>query len=373
MYAIITKFVLAMKSNKEIYLLRLAITTQCILNCQYCFVKKDNRVISYRTAKKALDFFLNSLGRQKVLIIYGGEPLLHFDLLKKIIILAQKKARILGKSLIISVGTNGILLDQEQLNFFRRTNIKLAVSLDGQREFHNRARVFKNKKGSFDSIFKKIPLVTKNIKRENLCVLFGVLPSSVHKMYDNLLFLLSLGFDSINIEPIQSSLFKWSEKQKKYFKNGLQKFIGYIYKNIRQGNFLFLNTANRELKNHIISNWHKNTCPFYQNLEVYPDGEMAFSPFLINMANKEQYIIGTINKGLLKKYKSCHYDLKSKKCKNCWQNYYIERGFGGQGAEEVLKLRDIYSIYLAKKISELSKQEPIFKKYIKEAKKRIFE
>lgn len=374
MYAVINKSVLTMKSNKEIYLLRLAITTCCILRCRYCFVYKNNRVMPYAIAVKAINLFLDSPGKEKILIIYGGEPLLHFDLLKKIINLAQKKAKILGKFLIISVGTNGILLDKGKLDFFRRTNTKLAISLDGQKEFHNKGRVFKNKKGSFDSIFKKIPLVTENIKKENLCVLFGVLPSSAYKMYDNLIYLTNLGFNSINIEPIQSSLFKWSAKQKNSFENGLRKFIGYIYKNIKQGNFLFLNTINRELKNHRISDRHKSICPFYQNLEVYPDGETAFSPFLINSENKNQYIIGDIKDGLRKKYIYCNFNPNNENCKNCWQDYYLggdNRDYGD--SNEVLKLRDIYSIYLAKKILTLSKQQLIFKRYIQKAKKRIFE
>lgn len=360
------------KFNKEIYILRLAITTNCILNCRYCFVKKDGRVISYAMTKQAINFFLSSPGKQKLLIIYGGEPLLHFDLLQKIIIFTQKKAKILGKSLIISVGTNGILLNQNQLDFFRKTNNKLAISIDGQRKFHNKARIFKNKKGSFDSIFKKIPLITENIKKENLCILFGVLPSSARKMYDNLLFLVNLGFDSVNIEPIQSSQFKWSRKQKKAFLTNLIKIIKYIYKNIHRGNFVFLNSVNREIRDKRLST-RKNTCPFFENLEVYPQGEMAFSPFLINSKDKDQYILGNVNMALLARYRFCDYNSGSENCKNCWQNYQGKGNFDFGESNDVLKLRNIYSVYLARKILSLSKKENVFKKYIKEAKKRIFE
>lgn len=171
----------------------MAVTTACILRCKYCFVRKTNKVISYPIAIKAINLLLESRGREKLLMIYGGEPLLYFNLLKRIINFAQKKAKLLKKSLIISVGTNCILLDQEKLDFFKKTNTKLAISLDGQRKFHNKARVFNNQIGSFDHIFNKLPLIFKNIRKENLCVLFGVIPSSAYAMYDNLIYLNKLG------------------------------------------------------------------------------------------------------------------------------------------------------------------------------------
>lgn len=359
--------------NKEIYLLRLAITTECILRCRYCFVKKDNRVIPYQTSIKAVNLLLNSAGRDKILMIYGGEPLLFFNLLKKIIIYSQRRAKILKKSLIISLGTNGILLNQKQLDFFKETNTKLALSLDGQKKFHNQARIYKNQNGSFDDIFNQLPLIFKNIKKENLCVLFGVLPSAAYKMYDNLIYLINLGFNSINIEPIQSPQFKWSQKQKKTFLTNLIKFIKYIYKNIYSGNFIFLNSVNRELKNKRLST-RKNICPFFENLEVYPRGEMAFSPFLINSKNREQYIIGNIDKNFPEKYWFCNYNSRRERCKNCWQNYLGPNGdFDNNEVFDVLKLRDVYSVDFAKRISVFAKKEKVFKEYIREAKKRIFE
>lgn len=357
--------------NKEIYLLRLAVTTECILRCRYCFIKKTNKVISYEIAEKSINLLLNSLGNQKLLIIYGGEPLLYFDLVKKIIVFAQKKAIKLKKSLIISLGTNGILLNQNQLKFFKETDTKLAISLDGQKKIHDKARVFPNSDGSFDDVFNKLPLILSNIEKKNLCILFGVLPSSAYKMYDNLIYLTELGFDSINIEPIQSRRFKWNQNEEKVFLINLNKICQYLYKNIFNNNFIFLNTINRELKNKRLS-FRKNICPFFENLEVYPDGEMAFSPFLINSKYKSRYIIGDINKGLLDKYVYCNYSCDNDYCKNCWRDYLRENSDLGR-SNNALRMRDFFSIYLSKKILNNSKKKSVFKKYIYEAKKRTFE
>ncbi len=361
-----------MRFNKEIHLLRLTITTECILRCRYCFVRKDNKVISHTTAINTLNLFLNSPGNQKMLIIYGGEPLIYFDLLKKIIIFSKKKAKILKKSLIVSLGTNGILLNQNQLDFFKKHNVKLAISIDGREKFHNKFRIFKNQKGSFDKIFNKIPLILKNIKKENLCILFGVAPSSAYKMYENLIYLNKLGFDSFNIEPIQGLQFKWKQRQKKDFLANLDKIIKYICKNILNNNFIFLNSINRELKNKRLTNI-KNICPFFENLEVYPYGEMAFSPFLINSKNKKQYIIGNIKDALPEKYIFCNFNLNDKKCRNCWSDYYQNIDEKEEVGAQLVSWRDQLCQRTTEYILQQSLVKPIFKKYIKKAKKRIFE
>jgi uncharacterized protein len=326
----------------------------------------------YSVAIKAIDLFLNSPGYQKILIIYGGEPLLYFDLLKKIIIYAQKETSRLKKHLIISLGTNGILLEQDQLDFFRFTNTKLSLSLDGKESFHNKMRVFRDKGGSFLRIYRKIPIILKKIKRENICILFGILPSSVRSIYENFVYLTSLGFDSINIEPIHSDELKWHWRQNEIFLINMINIIQYIYKNISKNNFIFLNTVNRELKNKRLTS-RRNMCLFFENLEVYPEGEMAFSPFLINSKNRNRYIIGNITEGLPKKYKFCKFNLNDEICKNCWNNYRGKEKYDFGKSKDVYKIRNMYSIHLAKKVIDNSRKEPLFKRYIQEAKKRIFE
>lgn len=331
-------------------------------------MSKDNAVISYRTAVRVLDLLLNSPGRQKSVIIYGGEPLLYFNLLKKILIFLRNASRRTGKQIICSVGTNGLLLDRSRLEFFRRYGIKLAISIDGRKRFHDRSRVFPDGEGSFDAIIRKIPLILEHIRGENLCVLFGVLPSSAEGMYDNLLYLLKLGFENINIEPIHSRRFVWTARQKKVFLMNMERFCEFLYCNISKDNFIFLNTVNRQLKDQRLSG-KKNNCPFFENLEVNPHGEIAFSPFLINSRDKKRYIIGEANKGIRGEYASCCPGMGS--CLSCWERYA-----GGKSAslqQDVLKIRDIVSIYLARSIADRAGREPLFKRYLAQAKKRSFE
>ena len=86
--------------NKKINRLKIAITTKCNLSCNYCFVKKKNKTINYKIAKKSINILLLSKGKNKLLSIYGGEIFLEYKLLKRIIKYSQKKAKDINKKLI---------------------------------------------------------------------------------------------------------------------------------------------------------------------------------------------------------------------------------------------------------------------------------
>ncbi len=140
-------------TNKRINRIKLTITTQCNLNCDYCFVKKTNEYMELATAKNSVDLLLRSQGKDKLLSIYGGEPLLNFKLIEKISPYAISQAEKLKKNLIITVCTNATLLEEKYLDFFKKYNIKLIVSLAGEKSGQDKFRNFQK--------FKKIKALMK--------------------------------------------------------------------------------------------------------------------------------------------------------------------------------------------------------------------
>lgn len=370
--------------NKQIGTLRLALTTACLLRCRYCFVKKTNKMMEKEIAKKAIRLLLKSPGKNKKLLIYGGEPLLNFPLLKKIIPQAQKLAQTLRKNLIISLATNGLLVNQAILKFFKQSNLKICISIDGKPSSHNQNRIFENGRGSFELIKKNLPLVLSNLAEKNVSAIMIVLPKLVAKMYNNFLYLTKIGFKNIEIESViqpgppffYNPEIYWKPAQKTIFQKNLKKIVKYIVERIPANNFFFFNPLSDAInKLFQKENPENSCCPFSESLEVYPEGEMAFSPFLINLSpvKKKKYLIGNIKTGFKKDYQSCHFDIGKEKCQTCWRRYYQDENKYSREGIDLINYRNQLSKEVADYIYNQSLTKLIFRKYIKEAKKRIFE
>ncbi|MEK6727161.1 MAG: radical SAM protein [Candidatus Omnitrophota bacterium] len=349
--------------------MKLAITNECVLQCKYCFVKKKHSYMDFNTAKNAVDLLLTSSGSEKILRIYGGEPLLHFSLIDKIVPYAFKKAQIEQKDLIITPCTNAVLLTKERISFFKDYNLKLAISIDGNKDTHNKFRVYSNNMGSFDKVRENLPAVFKNIARKNIAAALDVTPSTAGKLYENFKYILKLGFDTINIEPIHGFQ-RWDNKAQKELGDSINKIIRYIFKEIKNNNFIFLTTINREMKNNNLSNFRKGRCLFFQSLEVCPDGEMVFSSFLFNSLDKNRYIMGDVNAGIQKQYKNCSFLQKSAKCRNCVSTYFNQYSDSSR-SQLSMKIRDLFSISAAQEFMKLSESSPRFRSYVTEAKEHI--
>jgi len=306
--------------NKNINKIKLAITIDCNLQCNYCFVKKAKRKMNLNTAKRAVDLLIQSEGRDKLLSIYGGEPLLNFEIIERISPYAFSQAKRLNKNLIISICSNSTLLTEKHLAFFKKYNIRLIISMVGDKISHDRFRKFDSNKGTYKVILKKFPLIFKYIAPEYLGVSFCIFPSLVDKIGQNFRHLINLGFNYINFEIIRNYE-PWTSVKIKRFGLELTKIINYIFSFISQRNFIFLNSVNWEIKYQVLTQSLNCMCPFNYNLEIYPEGEMAFSAFLLNAPDRENYIIGNINEKTLLRFNDCNFDPQSDKCQRCEYDY----------------------------------------------------
>ncbi|AEY67498.1 Cys-rich peptide radical SAM maturase CcpM [Clostridium sp. BNL1100] len=153
--------------NRKLEMATLQITRNCNLRCSYCAYSgkyfnrtHENKTMTFETAKKAIDFLINhSTDTQHISLgFYGGEPLLEFDLIKKCIEYAEEMAE--GKNITFNMTTNGTLLTEEIVDYFVNHNLNLTISLDGNKEAHDKNRRFSaNGKGTFDVIMKNIEII----------------------------------------------------------------------------------------------------------------------------------------------------------------------------------------------------------------------
>ena len=134
----------------------------CNLNCSYCFASQgkyhgDRAVMSYEVGKQALDFLVAHSGTRRNLEVdfFGGEPLMNFDVVKRLVAYARSIEKEAGKNFRFTLTTNGMLIDDDVIDFANREMSNVVLSLDGRREVHDRYRVDYAGHGSWDRIVPK--------------------------------------------------------------------------------------------------------------------------------------------------------------------------------------------------------------------------
>ncbi len=147
-------------------MLTLELTHRCNLDCTYCCFGKhysryrhhDAKAMSREIAEQAIRYHLDMSNSGRTVTFYGGEPLLEFDLLQHCVAYAERYSRETGREMPrFSLTTNGTLLTDEILHFFVEHDFSVLISLDGDKESHDRFRVFKGSgRGTFDVVEKNM-------------------------------------------------------------------------------------------------------------------------------------------------------------------------------------------------------------------------
>jgi uncharacterized protein len=159
------KVEVTVNSDQDISLgyLWLGIAHCCNLNCSYCFANKENylkdgkNLMNYDTAKKAIDFLLEKRGNRTELaiIFFGGEPLLNFDIILKVMSYVREKEDQLGIKFSFGLTTNGTLLTQEKYELIKE-RVGIMISIDGTKELHDKYRRTKDNRPSWDQIMSNL-------------------------------------------------------------------------------------------------------------------------------------------------------------------------------------------------------------------------
>lgn len=145
-------------------------TTKCQFSCFYCFEKKDNKEnnMSASTAEQLLKWLSEYFDVNKDVtalrfILFGGEPLMRKDLIKKFLPAFESLARKLKKDFWTEIITNGEMLDHKTGRFLSEHNWKrVQITLDGPKRIHDLRRFGKNKKPSFTKIINNIKMLLDN-------------------------------------------------------------------------------------------------------------------------------------------------------------------------------------------------------------------
>ena len=188
----------------------LHIAHDCNLRCDYCFAAKGDfghgrKLMPLEIGLKAIDFLLENSGNRRNLEVdfFGGEPLMNFDVVKKIVEYARSKEEEYNKVFRFTVTTNGLLLDDDKIDYINREMSNVVLSLDGRKEINDKLRVTPNGSGSYDIIVPKYQRLVEKRGGEQYYVR-GTFTKNNLDFTEDVMHMYELGFDQISIEPVVS-------------------------------------------------------------------------------------------------------------------------------------------------------------------------
>jgi len=169
------------------------------MECRYCFIDREHLDMSDEVLYDAIDFLFTSPEQDKELQFCGGEPLLRFDLIRKAISYGEKKSKQIKKDIKFILTTNGILLDEEKVDFLKKHRVSILFSFDGLRitQMENRPLFNNIKNEIFDLIINNLKTLIK--KRVKFFVNMVFSPKNLKHLKDNFDYIISLGVRNIQL------------------------------------------------------------------------------------------------------------------------------------------------------------------------------
>lgn len=180
----------------------------CNLNCSYCFASQgkyngERAVMSFEVGKQALDFLVANSGNRKNLEVdfFGGEPLLNFQVVKDLVKYARSLEKAANKNFRFTLTTNGMLIDDDVIDFANKEMSNVVLSLDGRKSVHDRFRVDYSGKGSYDTIVPKFQKLVKERNGKNY-YMRGTFTHNNPDFLEDIKTMLDLGFNELSMEPV---------------------------------------------------------------------------------------------------------------------------------------------------------------------------
>ena len=186
----------------------LHISHACNLNCEYCFAAQgkyhgQSALMSFEVGKRALDFLIENSGSRKNLEVdfFGGEPLLNFEVVKQLVEYARSIEKEKGKNFRFTLTTNGMLIDDDVIEFCNRECHNVVLSLDGRKEIHDAKRPTPAGGGSYDIILPKFKKLVEARGGKGY-YMRGTFTHQNTDFTDDIFHMADLGFTELSMEPV---------------------------------------------------------------------------------------------------------------------------------------------------------------------------
>ena len=341
------------KTSGVIKALCLHIAHTCNLNCSYCFASQgkyhgERAVMSFEVGRRALDFLIeNSGGRRNLEVdFFGGEPLLNFDVVKQLVAYARSVEKKHNKNFRFTLTTNGVLIDDDVIEFANRECSNVVLSLDGRREIHDRFRVDYNGKGSFDKIVPKFKQLVEAREGKNY-YMRGTFTHANPDFLEDIKVMLDLGFNELSMEPVvcaPGDPAELTDSDMEIVKSQYEELARLMLERDREGRpFTFY---------HYMIDLTGGPC-IYKRISGCGSGTeyMAVTPWgdlypCHQFVGEEKYKLGDIWSGVTNKCAQCEFAecnvYSRKECRDCWARLYCSGGCAANAYHATGSVRGVY-------------------------------
>ncbi len=315
----------------------LHIAHDCNLACKYCFAeegeyKGHRELMSFEVGKKALDFLIKNSGNRKNLEVdfFGGEPLMNWQVVKDLVAYGREQEQLHNKKFRFTLTTNGLLLNDEVMEFVNREMSNVVLSIDGRKEVNDRMRPSRNGKGSYELILPKFQKLADSRNQTNYYVR-GTFTHNNLDFSEDVKHLADLGFKQISVEPVvampEDSYAITEEDLPKLFEeyDRLAKLMLEYQKEGTDFNFFhfMLDLSGGPCVAKRLSGCGSGT----EYLAVTPWGDLYPCHQFVGIP---EFLMGNVEEGvkttdLREEFKQCNVYSKEK-CRNCFAKFYCSGG-----------------------------------------------
>lgn len=345
---------LKQKTSGVVKALCLHIAHTCNLNCEYCFASQgkyegERAVMSFEVGKRALDFLIENSGTRHNLEVdfFGGEPLMNFDVVKQLVEYARSVEKSFNKNFRFTLTTNGVLIDDDVIDFCNKEMSNVVLSLDGRKSVHDRFRVDYAGNGSWEKI---VPKFQKFVKKrgDKEYYMRGTFTHFNPDFLEDIKVMLDLGFDKLSMEPVvcgKNDASRLTESDMDIVEKQYEELAKLMIKREKEGKpFTFY---------HYMIDLKGGPC-IYKRISGCGSGTeyMAVTPWgdlypCHQFVGKEDFKLGDIYNGVTntetqKQFFDCNVYARSE-CNDCWARLYCSGGCAANAFNQTGSVRGVYA------------------------------
>jgi len=341
------------KTSGVVKALCLHIAHTCNLNCSYCFASQgkyhgERAVMSFEVGKRALDFLVENSGTRRNLEVdfFGGEPLLNFEVVKELVAYARSIEGKYNKNFRFTLTTNGMLIDDDVIDFANRECANVVLSLDGRKEIHDRFRVDYAGNGSFDKIVPRFKRLV-DARGGKAYYMRGTFTHANPDFLEDIKVMLDLGFNELSMEPVvcqPGDPAELTDADCEIVKEQYEKLAELMLERSREGRpFTFY---------HYMIDLKGGPC-IYKRISGCGSGTeyMAVTPWgdlypCHQFVGDEKYLLGNIYEGVKNTAAQCEFAecnvYAREECRDCWARLYCSGGCAANAYHSTGSVKGVY-------------------------------